>query len=314
MIVIPVRVCGDAWSNGDEVKALLEQTSNNTTIQLDFYHEGVSLQAIGLLQILDQYCASTGRDPATISLIRNPNHAEKTAYKNFSNIRNHCLGIVKNYWQEAPVPDQDARVFAYFLGRRTIARSYILYDLWHSMADSFLFSSMHNRGPEPWVRSPQGINLETVSDWMNSETFDSFCSWFQSCPVSSIDGHAVSDHYDSNQNIHRDLLLHYNKFQIELIAETYTMGNTFFPTEKTFRPIMAAKPFVIYGPKNFLSRLREMGFETYSTCWDENYDQLEGPARWHAIKQVLADIKISDVDWQIAHRNRQHLRKLVYDH
>ena len=31
-------------------------------------------------------------------------------------------------------------------------------------------------------------------------------------------------------------------------------------------------PFLMLGPKNFLSNLRKLGFETFSNWWDESYD------------------------------------------
>jgi hypothetical protein len=313
MIVIPVKVCGDAWSNAVETQKILQQTPREVDIHLDFCAEGISVQAIGLIKILDRYCASVGRSTNTIKIVNNPNTTEITAYQNITNTRNHCLDLAKSYWQSVPNPDNHAKTFAYFLGRRTIARSYILYDLYHSFNDQFVFSRMYTRAPAPWITPPEGINLETVTDWMSVTEFEKFLTWFDTCPIESIDKHFVKDHYDPQQNIHRDLLKHYYKFQIELVTETYTIGDTFFPTEKTFRPMMAARPILVYGPKNFLKRLQHMGFETYSSCWDESYDQLEGPDRWQAIKRLIPTIQLSNLCWDIAYRNRQHLKKLVYD-
>jgi hypothetical protein len=313
MIVIPVRVCGDAWSNPEQVQNSLYQVPGHVDINLDFCSEGVSVVAIGLKQILDDYCKAAERSAETIRIINNPNTTEITGYNNITGKRNHCLDLVKSYWQSVPVPDPANRIFGYFMGRRTIARSYILYDLYHSFNDQFVFSRMSTRIPDPWITAPAGINLEKTSDWMTKLEFEKFLSWSDACPVQSIDGHAVRDHYDPAQNIHKDLLQHYSKFHVELIAETYTIGDTFFPTEKTFRPIMASRPVIVYGPRNFLQRLRHMGFETWADCWDESYDLLEGPSRWQAIKKLLPTIKINDVSCAIAYRNRQHLKKLVYD-
>jgi hypothetical protein len=53
---------------------------------------------------------------------------------------------------------------------------------------------------------------------------------------------------------------------------------------------MAAKPFLVYGPKNFLARLQDLGFKTYNNYWDESYDKLEGPQRWQAMQLVIDDI------------------------
>jgi hypothetical protein len=111
-----------------------------------------------------------------------------------------------------------------------------------------------------------------------------------------------------------------DQFEIELVCESYTIGDTFFPTEKTIRPITAGKPMLVYGPKSFLARIKALGFQTYSNCWSENYDQLEGPARWQAIRLII-DSLINLNDFQRAQLmeraqataiyNRYHLKKLI---
>jgi hypothetical protein len=313
MVVIPVKVCGDAWSNRQEVESLLCSALPQQEIVLDFLLEGASLVSIGLFDLLNTYCANTGRSKKSIKIINYPNLAEHTDYENLTNPYNHCLTIAKIYWQEPVPPESNAKKFAYFLGRRTIARSYILYDLYHNFENFFLLSSMKNRGHPPWIQAPMGINLEKTEHWMTNNEYEKFRAWYDCCPINSIDGHSVRDHYDPNQNIHTDLLQHYDKFCIELVTETYTIGNTFFPTEKTFRPLMAVRPILVYGPPNFLQRLRDMGFETWSSCWDESYDKLQGPARWQAIRQLFEHITVDQQVWDIANRNRQHLKTLVYD-
>ena len=246
-------------------------------------------------------------------MINFPNHAESTQYENLTNKRNHCFDLVKGFWQPAPEVDIDAKLFGYFIGRRTISRSYILFDLYHCFKDKFLFSAMNAAGPGPWITPPEGVNLEKIPEWMDQAQFDKFYAWFNACPIGSIDNHRSGDQYDPNQNTHRDLLQHYNRFRIELVAETYTIGDTFFATEKTYRPIMACRPILVYGPRHFLSRLRDKGFETWSSCWDESYDSLEGPARWQAIRALLPTIEYTDLCGEIAVKNRELLRRLVYD-
>lgn len=71
---------------------------------------------------------------------------------------------------------------------------------------------------------------------------------------------------------HFNIAKHYDKFLIEIVCETYTVGTSFFPTEKTWRPLICKTPFMIQGPVNFLKNLRKLGFQTFSNYWDENYD------------------------------------------
>jgi hypothetical protein len=96
------------------------------------------------------------------------------------------------------------------------------------------------------------------------------------------------------------------------------MGNTFFPTEKTIRPITAAKPMLVYGPQYFLARLKTLGVQTYSSLWDESYDLCQGAERWHMIQQVMQSIseKTPDERQQLlakAHAIALHNRQRLHD-
>ena len=76
---------------------------------------------------------------------------------------------------------------------------------------------------------------------------------------------------------------------------------------------MAEKPILVYGPRNFLARLRDLyGFRTYSDHWDESYDDLEGAARWRAMWRAMQDIssEILDGVCEIARYNRSILEEM----
>lgn len=309
MITIPVNVCGDTWVNPEEVLKKLQESDTDQYICLNFQFEGPSIKAIGLLEMLESICNSTGRKKETILISKNPNTVEKTSYHNNTSSPSHFFSMSKNYWTDPGPAITEAKLLGYFVGRRTISRAVMLHDLWHGFHEKCLFSLMDTVLPDPWIHPSIGFNLETWQEWMSQTKFEQFCSWFQNCPVKSIDSHSVRDQYDKNQNTNFDLLKFYNQFRIELVAESYTRGNTFFPTEKTVRPIMAAKPFIVYGPCNYLARLRELGFKTYDSCWDESYDQYEGPARWQAMKQLIASNPVPDL--KIAEYNREHLKSLI---
>jgi len=79
----------------------------------------------------------------------------------------------------------------------------------------------------------------------------------------------------------------YNKLFAEIVSETYTEGNTFFPTEKTFRPIALKTPFIVNGPKYFLKNLRKLGFKTFNKWWPEDYDNYDNVDR---IEKIFKNI------------------------
>lgn len=114
--------------------------------------------------------------------------------------------------------------------------------------------------------------------------------------VESTDGYTVG----ATTKEHTDQLKSfYLNFLIDIVAETFTSGRTFFPTEKTVRPILMKKPFIIMGPKCFLIHLRQMGFKTFYEFWDESYDGFDGAQKYKKILSLIDDLSkkpISDVE------------------
>lgn len=93
------------------------------------------------------------------------------------------------------------------------------------------------------------------------------------------------------KNIMPDGLVdYYNQFFCEIVCETYFSGNTFFPTEKTLRPIILSTPFIIHGPVNFLRNLKKLGYKTFDRWWSEEYDMYGEQLRIYKIQEVIKQI------------------------
>ena len=88
---------------------------------------------------------------------------------------------------------------------------------------------------------------------------------------------------------------YYTSFLIDIVAETFTSGRSFFPTEKTVRPMLLQKPFIIMGPKCFLIHLRQMGFRTFHDFWDEEYDGFTGVERYTRILILIDNIAMMTI-------------------
>lgn len=82
----------------------------------------------------------------------------------------------------------------------------------------------------------------------------------------------------------------YSNILIDIVSETFVTGRTFFATEKTIRPMLLKKPFIIMGPKNFMIYLRQMGFRTFYEYWDEDYDGFENKERYLRILKLIDSI------------------------
>lgn len=75
----------------------------------------------------------------------------------------------------------------------------------------------------------------------------------------------------------------YNDSYYSVIAETDHVNEIIFFSEKTVKPILAKRLFVVFSGYRFLEHLRSLGFQTFDGIIDESYDTiLDGPSRWAA--------------------------------
>lgn len=321
MITIPIEVSGDIWYNPEQVQRQLDQIKPGQQVVLDFRAEGPSMYALGICDMLDQWLAKTNQGPETIMVTCWSNATEKIPYpKKLCSVPSHFWKLSQSYWQN-PELEVDAKLFALFLGRSTISRNVIMYQVATEWPEHFVLSKMKGNQSEPWQHSHS--TTDRTENWISDA--QSMIAWYNHCPIPSIDNKQIRDQFGDPNNhgrVNRSLLDYYHQFKIELVCETYTKGTTFFPTEKTVRPIMAAKPILVYGPVNFLKELQNMGFKTYSDLWSEDYDNLEGLARWLSMKKTISYIVSLEQSRQeqllehaksIAVFNRQHLEKFIHD-
>lgn len=299
-VTIPIEVSGDIWYNEVEVQEKFKELSSDVEITLDLRSEGPSLHRLGVVAVVDAWLDKHNLPPTAITVTKWSNAGEYIPYKKFQ------CSVPSHFWyyaQEYQLPPEQnfnglkSKLFGLFLGRATVHRNVILYEVFQRWVDNFLISRLSSltlggtRVPEPWnIHNFKGWQLpETLADWAPNNQQD-IIDWFSSQTFSSVDDRTIKDQYGdlSNHFVHnRSLLEHYHQFDIELVCESYTLGQTFFPTEKTARPIAGTRPWLIYAAPGYLKNLRSMGFRSFDSLWDESYDQLEGPARWSAMKKVI---------------------------
>jgi hypothetical protein len=118
--------------------------------------------------------------------------------------------------------------------------------------------------------------------------------------ISPSDRYTTSQIYDFSDPITR----FYKSIFVDLVGENHVSGNTFFPTEKTIRPILLKKPFIAFASKDFLAYLRQMGFRTFSDFWNEDYDGYEYGDRLKRIYKVI--------DY-ISSKSTKELEKMYWD-
>lgn len=90
----------------------------------------------------------------------------------------------------------------------------------------------------------------------------------------------------------------YNAAYFNIIVETdLDYQHSFFVTEKTSKFLLCGMPFVIFSTPFFLKNLQNMGFRTYNTLWNEEYDTIENTDdRINKIVELVQTLE--HFDWQ----------------
>jgi hypothetical protein len=90
----------------------------------------------------------------------------------------------------------------------------------------------------------------------------------------------------------------YAATEIEIVLETLFDDDRLHLTEKILRPIACKQPFILAATYRSLEYLKEYGFKTFSTLWDESYDKIVNPEkRLQAIVDLMTQIvNLTDQD------------------
>ena len=78
---------------------------------------------------------------------------------------------------------------------------------------------------------------------------------------------------------------------IEVVSETNFEDPLITFTEKTFKPMLSKKPFILVGSPGRLECLHRMGFKSFEEFWDESYDTvLDSRERAKSIFNLLKEL------------------------
>ena len=122
-------------------------------------------------------------------------------------------------------------------------------------------------------------------------------------PVADFLAHApyTCDQFDSDSHNRHNTQVntHYRDSYINIVLETFFSadgGRGTFITEKVFKPIKHAQPFVLLAPPGSLQLLRDLGYYTFDQEIDPSYDLIENNTlRWKKIHTLLEELCRQDL-------------------
>jgi hypothetical protein len=108
--------------------------------------------------------------------------------------------------------------------------------------------------------------------------------WFNKAGIDRFENYrALPLFYDCNENVALDHLPHHDMFaqsRVYCVMESTAFdGVTPYLTEKTWKALAQARPFVIFGDQGCLQKLRDLGFQTWHDFCDEGYDSIRKTRR-----------------------------------
>lgn len=249
-------------------------------------NEGICLEHVGFYKILDYICEKFNIDKSNVHIhTRNllEKHNEYKIYPSLSHWVSTTKTLIPKEVFEQPKLD-NLYTTGCFIGRINWSRLILLSWLHKNFLDKTLLTCHYYHDDSQKLNSElTELNFHgTLDDLIQAVEFLSYT------PITLDEEKFPPGTIGPPE--HLNILRHYDKIFLDIVAETYVLGNTFFPTEKTLRPIMAKTPFIVLGPKNYLHNLKKLGYMTFDRWWNESYDQIEGISRINEIKKVLTEI------------------------
>lgn len=120
----------------------------------------------------------------------------------------------------------------------------------------------------------------------SKEKLLSFFKDYDSTKHSIYDEPDLENNKASNFNIKA-----HNQTFVNVVSESLINDDTIFFSEKIYKPIFAAQPFILFGNPYSLQKLKEEGFQTFDKWWDESYDtEIIFSKRLEKIVHILEEI------------------------
>lgn len=263
MIKIPIVTSDCKIWNKDQLILNIAQNLNHDLIVLDLLAEGPCCKTCGIDDILDMSIDSLALNQDQF-VIHTSNQKRSSTYREvrqgFCELE-HC----KTAWHlmESKKCLSLKTKFGMFIGRSNWKRLGLASHLWHNYYHDVIMS-FHFDPALDFFQHNFGLEEYLLENWLDKDIIE-----FLSALPLKIDQQTYPILYNGRA---LDLDSQYKDFFCEIVCETYFTGDTFFVTEKTWRPIMNRRPFVVQGPQSYLQNLHRLGFRTFSDWWSEGYD------------------------------------------
>jgi len=304
---------GVIWQRDQLIIELAARMSaGDSRIDLSTKGEGPCAASLGLYDLLDQMCEKFNYDPKNIYLTT-CNLVEDHPVYNINIVPNvYYLNSAQSYATPNPKKqiDSEFKHFGHFIGHGNVHRLFLASKL-RSTYNDIALQTYHCDPASDYHR--EFIGIEDMMFLKHDPTeVRSALDLIQTSPLTQD----IIDQYPILNPTTLNITKLYPKFFVEIVSLTYWSGNTFYIDEKIWRPILMKTPFIVQGPKDFMHRLRELGFKTFDRWWDEGHSEDHADFQPKAIVELLNKISqftLTDIERILAemHSTLEHNYNLM---
>lgn len=283
------------WRKDQLFMHLYDCLLNNKPVLLTTIPEASSLESNGLYWYLDNFCEHTGYAKNNIT-IQTGNMIERHPEYNIQRIKEFWFEIpsIQKWLWDNPVQPlyEPTKHFGHFIGKANWNRLWLGAVLSSCYADKSFQTFNGGLSTNYLTHDLTKVDYIGLEDLVKRrcDILPEVVDFLNTCPRIIPDEHKDIKSFPIQFPENLNILKYYNNIFVDIVNETFLTGAVFFCTEKTWRPILAHRPFITAGGQYHLANMRRLGFQTFSEFWDESYDTLAMEDRIRAITDVMATI------------------------
>ena len=273
--------------------------------------EGVALEELNykeknFLQILRDLCAENSWPANKIHFVLPNLIQDKTVwpsieYGGSSTANNNIKG---NLFLHTQLVDFDVQknfkhTFGHFVVRSTWDRLMLGSHLYTKHLDKTFQTyckSLDNPAHMLHMDFDMLLHVASCNNKLNTEMLTQVVQFIGKMPIEKTKNKCISEKKPDEVfgwvegPVNAEILSWYNNIFVDVVCEKMITGQTFFPTEKTARPLATKTPFLIMASPNYIKNLRRLGFRSFGRFWDEGYDYQQGVQRVESIQRIMDDL------------------------
>ena len=286
MILLP-NIDTEVWDLPERTVQIIKELKDLGSVDISLDGEGPDCNTNGLYDLLRQIANEYNVNPKNIRIYTRNQLDDNTE---FSVTRSpplyvdQCNDFVKTSNIKEKTFDKDFNAFGIFIGRLNWLRLFLITKIRNEYNDKSIYTCHYDRDNE-FHYSHIGLE-KMVQHNIDFDTVNECIDTLKACPIKND----IVEEYPIISPAHMNIAKVYHKFFVEIVAETYSTGKTFYPTEKIWRPILLKTPFIVQGPQNYLENLKKLGFKTFDRWWNENYSLNTYDYQLVEISKVLKEI------------------------